>query len=105
MTTTDTTGSVPPSAGPAAPERGPVRFVGPTGRFWQLLIRGALLLLVTLGIYRFWFVTDIRRYLWSNTEIAGDALEYLGTGRELLLGFLVAIAILVPIYAGFFVAA
>jgi uncharacterized membrane protein YjgN (DUF898 family) len=56
--------------------------------------------MVTLGIYRFWLITDIRRYLWSNTEIAGDALEYLGTGVELLLGFLIAIAILVPIYAG-----
>jgi len=56
--------------------------------------------MVTLGIYRFWLITDVRRYLWCNTEIAGDALEYLGTGVELLLGFLIAIAILVPTYAG-----
>jgi uncharacterized membrane protein YjgN (DUF898 family) len=82
------------------PEVGRAKFVGPLGPFWRLLVRGALLLMVTLGIYRFWLVTDIRRYLWSNTEIAGDALEYLGTGVELLLGFLIAIAILVPIYAG-----
>jgi uncharacterized membrane protein YjgN (DUF898 family) len=96
----------PLSAAPsvaAAPGVG-ARFVGPVDKFWTLLVRGAVLLMVTLGIYRFWLTTDIRRYLWANTEIAGDALEYLGTGRELLIGFLIAIAILVPVYVGFFVA-
>src|SRR5260221_11432772 len=61
--------------------------------------------MVTLGVYRFWLTTDIRRFLLSNTEIAGEALEYTGTPIELLLGFLVAIAILIPVYAGFFLAA
>ena len=82
----------PPPPGPP-----PTRFLGPEPAFWSLLIRGALLLLVTLGIYRFWLATDVRRFLWSNTEIAGDGLEYIGTARELLLGFLVAIVLLVPI--------
>jgi uncharacterized membrane protein YjgN (DUF898 family) len=68
------------------------------------MIRGAVLLLFTLGIYRFWLATDQRRFLWGNTEIAGDALEYTGTARELLIGFLVALAVLVPIYALFFLA-
>ena len=61
--------------------------------------------MVTLGIYRFWLATDVRRFLWSNTEIAGEALEYTGTALELLLGFLIAIALLIPIYAAFFLAA
>ena len=56
----------------------------------------------TLGIYRFWLTTDIRRYLWSNTEVADESFEYTGTARELLLGFLIAIAVLVPLYAAFF---
>jgi uncharacterized membrane protein YjgN (DUF898 family) len=64
-----------------------------------LRIRGAALLLVTLGIYRFWLMTDVRRFLWSNTEIAGETLEYDGLATELLVGFLFAIAILIPIYA------
>jgi len=84
---------------------GVVRFLGKRRFYWRLLIRGAVLLMVTLGIYRFWLVTDIRRFLWANTEIAGEALEYTGTALELVLGFLVAIAILIPIYAGFFLAA
>ncbi|MGB8998311.1 MAG: DUF898 family protein, partial [Pseudolabrys sp.] len=79
--------------------------LGQRRSYWRLLIRGAALLMVTLGIYRFWLVTDVRRFLWSNTEIAGEPLEYTGTALELLLGFLVAIALLIPIYAGFFLAA
>jgi uncharacterized membrane protein YjgN (DUF898 family) len=81
---------------------GGVRFLGQRRYYWRLLIRGAALLMVTLGIYRFWLATDVRRFLWSNTEIAGDPLEYTGTALELLLGFLIAIAVLIPLYAGFF---
>lgn len=77
---------------------GGVRFFGQRRAYWQLLIRGAIMLFVTLGIYRFWLVTDVRRFLWSNTEIAGEPLEYTGTALELLLGFLVAIALLIPVY-------
>jgi uncharacterized membrane protein YjgN (DUF898 family) len=89
---------------PAPPPTGG-RFSGNERAFWRLLTRGGVLLLVTLGIYRFWLATDVRRYLWSNTETAGDGLEYVGTARELLLGFLIAIALLVPINVVFFLAA
>src|SRR5437588_155967 len=94
----------PPVETPTPPPNG-ARFSGDERAFWRLLIRGAMLLLVTLGIYRFWLATDIRRFLWSNTEIAGDGLEYIGTARELLLGFFIAIALLVPINVAFFLAA
>jgi len=94
-----------PPAEPAAPAPNGARFLGNERAFWALLIRGALLLLVTLGIYRFWLATDVRRFLWSNTEIAGDGLEYIGTARELVLGFLIAIALLVPLNVVFFLSA
>src|SRR5215472_12248171 len=87
-----------PGEGGPPPLPGLVRFIGPEWAYWQLRIKGAALLLVTLGIYRFWLLTDVRRFLWSNTEIAGETLEYDGLATELLLGFLFAIAILVPIY-------
>ena len=89
----------------ATAARGAVRFLGTRRAYWRLLIRGALLLMVTLGIYRFWLATDVRRFLWANTEVAGETLEYTGTPFELLIGFLMAVAILVPVYAGFFLAA
>jgi Bacterial protein of unknown function (DUF898) len=76
----------------------PVMFTGDRGEFRRLVARGAGLELITVGFYRFWLATDIRRHLWSNTAIDGDAAEYTGRGRELLIGFLFALAILVPIY-------
>lgn len=88
---------------PQQPAVGSGRFLGSERVYWRLLIRGALLLMVTLGIYRFWLVTDMRRFLWSKTEVAGDGLEYTGTAGEILIGFLIAITLLVPINVGFFI--
>src|SRR3954465_15142501 len=101
MTTFDAT--VPAAQiGAVAPAGGFVRFRGEPRPFWRLLAHGAVLLMLTLGIYRFWLTTDIRRFLWSNTELAGESFEYTGTARELLLGFLIAIAVLVPLYMALF---
>jgi uncharacterized membrane protein YjgN (DUF898 family) len=80
---------------------GTVRFLGDEGAYWRLRIKGAALVVVTLGIYRFWLATDVRRFLWSNTEISGDTLEYNGLATELLVGFLFALAILTPLYMVF----
>src|SRR5665213_262897 len=77
-------------------------FAGDRGDFRRLVVRGTGLELITVGFYRFWLATDIRRHLWSNTDIGDDAAEYTGNGKELLLGFLFALAILVPIYLAYF---
>lgn len=87
----------PPPLPPAS-----TSFSGGRGRFFRLVSRGAALELVTLGFYRFWLATDIRRHLWTNTIVDGDAAEYTGRGKELLIGFLFALAILVPIYLAYF---
>lgn len=89
----------------SADRTGSVRFLGRRRAYARLLGRGAVLLLATLGLYRFWLMTDVRRFLWANTEIDGETLEYAGTPLELLLGFLAAVAVLGPVYAGFFIAA
>jgi uncharacterized membrane protein YjgN (DUF898 family) len=77
-------------------------FSGKQRDFFRLVRRGALFELITAGIYRFWLATDMRRALWSDTSVAGDAAEYTGTAKELLLGFLFALAVLVPIYLVYF---
>ncbi|MBR0830585.1 DUF898 family protein [Bradyrhizobium manausense] len=91
---------MPVSPPPLPPAR--VDFTGDRGEFTRLVSKGAALELVTFGFYRFWLVTDIRRHLWSNTSVNGDAAEYTGRAKELLLGFLFALAILVPIYLAYF---
>jgi uncharacterized membrane protein YjgN (DUF898 family) len=84
---------------------GPIQFLGFDKDYWRLWIRGSILLALTLGIYRFWLTTDTRRFLWCNTEMLGEPLEYTGTARELLIGFLIAVAILIPFYAFIFLLA
>lgn len=81
-----------------------VDFLGDGGDFLKMMFKGAGLQLVTLGFYRFWFFTNIRRSLWADTSVRGDTLEYTGRGRELLIGFLFALAILAPFYVLYFLA-
>src|ERR1700682_3866088 len=90
------------SSVPSHPPPMPVSVSGDRGEFFKLVTRGAVLELITVGFYRFWLTTDIRRHLWSNTHIDGDAAEYTGRAKELLIGFLFALAILVPIYLAYF---
>jgi uncharacterized membrane protein YjgN (DUF898 family) len=78
-----------------------VEFAHARPAFRRLVLRGAMLELVTVGFYRFWLATDMRRHLWSHTAVDGDAPEYVGTAKELLIGFLFALAILLPLYLGY----
>ena len=84
---------------PGACER--VAFMGDRGAFLVLVVRGSLMLIPTFGFYRFWLATEVRRHLWSATRIGADGLEWTGTGRELLTGFLIALALLTPLYLGY----
>jgi uncharacterized membrane protein YjgN (DUF898 family) len=85
---------------PSVPLAGPdaIEFVGARADFVRLVLRGAMLEFFTLGFYRFWLATDMRRHLWAHTSVAGDGLEYTGTPKELLIGFLFALAIMLPVY-------
>ena len=85
-----------------APPADRVSFSGERSTFRKLVTRGALLELVTFGFYRFWLATAIRRHLWSHTSVGDDSAEYTGRAKELLIGFLIAMAILVPVYLVYF---
>ena len=90
-------GSAAPAADGSAPARltagGRLEYDGARGPIAKIAVSNALLTLATLGVYRFWGKTRMRRYLWSRASFLGDRAEYTGTGRELLLGFLIAIAV------------
>ena len=75
------------------------RYSGSKGELFNLALVTSLLTLVTLGIYRFWAKTRIRKYIWSSIDGGSDKFEYTGTGIEKLLGFLVAVVIL-AVYLG-----
>lgn len=84
--------AAPTVDGPATGSR--LEYDGTAGPVAKIAVSNALLTLATLGAYRFWGKTRMRRHLWSRASFLGDRAEYTGTGRELLLGFLVALAAL-----------
>ena len=84
-----------------ASQSSPMSFSGQGREFLRLLITGSLFQIPTFGFYRFWLITKLRRHLWANTQIEGEAFEYTGTAKELLIGFLVALAVLVPLYLAY----
>lgn len=77
------------------------RFDGRRRPLAGLLLRNLLFSILTVGIYRFWGRTHVRRFVWRHTVLLDDALEYLGTGGELFIGFLIAVAVLLPVFAAY----
>lgn len=78
-------------------------FSGRRGEFLKMLVAGSLYQIPTFGFYRFWLTTKLRRHLWANTQVEGESFEYTGTAKELLVGFLIALAVLAPLYIALFV--
>jgi uncharacterized membrane protein YjgN (DUF898 family) len=78
---------------------GKFEFTGQGGDLFKLYAKLILLSIVTLGIYSFWGRTEIRRYLWSRTKFAGQPFGYHGTGKEIFVGWLVLVGVLVGLFA------
>jgi uncharacterized membrane protein YjgN (DUF898 family) len=70
---------------------------GHLGELTLLWLKTLVLSFLTLGFYRFWGRTRIRKYLWSRVSLDGDRFEYDGTGGELFRRFLVAVVVLTPV--------
>ncbi len=80
-------------AGPA------LAYDGRIGELYRIFLVNLLLTVLTLGIWRFWAVTRLRRYVWSRTSHDGDRFEYDGTGGQLFVGFLLAVCVLAGLFA------
>lgn len=78
-----------------------IRFTGTWREYLPIAATNVLLIIVTLGIYRFWATARQRRYLWSRTDLIDDSLEWTGTGKEMFIGFLIVMAILIPFFLFF----
>ncbi|SFU96284.1 protein of unknown function [Aliiroseovarius crassostreae] len=77
-----------------APRILPVSYAGRGMPLFFLALKTGFLTVLTLGIYRFWARTRIRRYFWSAIRPGGVPLEYVGDPIEKLMGFLVAVVIM-----------
>ncbi len=69
-------------------------FSGRRGRLFWLALKLGFLTVLTLGMYRFWMKTRLRRWYWSAFRPMGHPLEYVGDPWEKLLGFLIAVVFL-----------
>ncbi len=72
----------------------PTEFVGQRWRLFRLAFVTGLLTVLTVGVYRFWMKTRLRRYYWSSIRPGGHSFEYVGDPLEKLLGFFIAVVIL-----------
>ena len=52
-----------------------------------ITLRIAIFNLLTLTAYRFWARTQVRKYIWSRTQVLDEPVEYTGSALELFLGF------------------
>jgi uncharacterized membrane protein YjgN (DUF898 family) len=71
-------------------------FTGNWREFLPIALTNFALTLVTLGFYRFWAKARERRYLWGHTRFIDDSFEWTGTGKEMLVGFLIVMAAFLP---------
>lgn len=94
MDQTPTAGAIPPDA------RAVLAYDGKISELFGIFLLNLLLTIVTFGIFRFWAITRFRRYLWSHMRFEGTRFTYTGKGKELFLGFLLAMLILGLIFSG-----
>ena len=71
-----------------------VEFVGKRGALFWLALKTGFFTVLTLGIYRFWMKTRLRRWYWSAIRPGGHPMEYTGDPIEKLLGFFIAVMIM-----------
>ena len=71
-----------------------VWFVGSRSALFWLALKSGFWTVLTLGFYRFWMKTRLRRWYWSSIRPGGHPLEYVGDPLEKLLGFFIAVVIL-----------
>lgn len=67
----------------------------------RLLVRNMVFGFLTLGFYRFWAKTALRRHFWARIAVADEPFEYIGIGRELFIGFLIVMAAFMPLSIGY----
>lgn len=72
----------------------PVDYAGRGAPLFRLALKTGVLTVLTLGFYRFWMKTRMRRYYWSAIRPGGHPLEFVGTPTEMLTGFLTAVVFL-----------
>jgi uncharacterized membrane protein YjgN (DUF898 family) len=74
-------------------------FTGNGGEYFKIWIVNILLTIITLGIYSAWATVRNKRYIYGNTWFDDSNFEYHASAKQILLGRLIAIAMLLFYFA------
>ncbi len=72
-----------------------LNFEGSGGEYFKIWIVNVLLVIVTLGLYYPWAKVRNHRYFYGNTTLEGRNFEYHATGKQLFLGYLLAMLLFI----------
>ncbi|UPT78356.1 DUF898 domain-containing protein [Sulfurovum sp. XGS-02] len=72
-----------------------LKFEGSGREYFKIWIVNVLLTIVTLGFYYPWAKVRNRRYFYANSILDGRNFEYHATGKQLFIGFLVAMSLFI----------
>ena len=67
-----------------------LRFTGSGSEYFKIWIVNILLTIITLGFYYPWAKVRNRRYFYANSTLSDRNFEYHATGKQLFIGFLIA---------------
>lgn len=74
-----------------------IQFKGSGTEYFKIWIVNVLLCIITIGIYYPWAKVRTRRYFYANTEYADRYFDYHATGKQLFLGYLIGVLILLAL--------
>lgn len=81
------------------PRRFPLSFTGKGGTYFGIVIVNWLLTIVTLGIYHPWAKARTLKYMYGSTVFNDDQFVFHGTGKEMFIGYLKTLLILLVLFA------
>ena len=70
-------------------------FEGSGSEYFKIWIVNILLVIITAGLYYPWAKVRNHRYFYGNTTLEGRNFEYHATGKQLFLGFLIAMILFI----------
>lgn len=76
-------------------------FKGNGGSLFEIYLVNYLLALVTLGLYYPWGRARMLKYIYGETSFYGSRLAFHGTGREMFIGFIKAVVLILAFYGSF----
>jgi uncharacterized membrane protein YjgN (DUF898 family) len=68
-------------------------FTGNGSEYFKIWIVNILLVIVTLGLYYPWAKVRNHRYFYGNSTLEGRNFDYHATGKQLFVGYLIAMAL------------